>query len=681
MTLLQKFGIPLTDNLEAYNLIGIDFGDGEISAATVEQDAISGNLLVRGLSLQENGMHWKNVNAFYISANEVSLVYDATAHQSDEGLRYYNYKKCPQDEAADSKYLFDDGYIGAMTYRELMVTCFNCLVNKLFESNVYALDRNKPTILLVGRPSSPGWAASELEYARMLQEGLRLPANQKPVYVAIQSESTAALAREIDPKWDAQRVKKGEIVVVLDSGSSTFDITVIASGGVVGESSFQFGGNQLDENLLKLMKQAVERNHPDMEYATAHGHKLGLRIAKESYYGLKGTGRQAQLHGVDLQGPQGKHTYQFLLDEAAMNQALSAMPVRAFRFKTNLAGQASKSTPVMYKSWLDACRGIYASFYEEMKCHFSKEGTDPAHRVVPDRIILSGGVSVMPEVQAAVEEAFGTKPRLTDRPKYSVSEGLAYVLGTEMQKKQLLDRLIAQMDQQLPGADTLKRHLCGAGVDEDWESLSAAMTEWANSPRDLSINDWDALWQNKYFRKEVVDFVQKGTEQWYREHQVEDTLTKLLQDHFARLFPEYVEQFHAKLPRLDFNTLPFWRIEIETGLMFFFGVDKLTGDDLTLPRDAQWRAQASAHFHRTERLIREGGQLTFAHMVQVRRGIGPFARMVEQPVRNLLNYPGLRSYYEAGIPDEFVESTRSQIGQLPLCSRFGVGSLPLNAIL
>lgn len=666
MTLLQKFGIPLEGNREDYNLIGIDFGDGEISAATIEVDHLDGNLTVRGLSLQESGMHWKNVNAFYISPNQEKLITNVNEKQSDKedsGQRYYNYKKCPLDEAAGYNFLLDDDTTSNITYRELMVKCFNRLVNTLFESNVYVLDRKKPTILLVGRPSSPGWTASELEYARMLQKGLRLPDNQKPVYVAIQSESTAALAREIDPKWDTQRVKKGEIVVVLDSGSSTFDITVIASGGVVGESSFQFGGNQLDENLLELMRQAVDQQYPDMEYATNHGHKLNLRIAKESYYGLKGISQQAQLIGVDLRDAKGKHTYQFLLDDAAMNKALTGMPVPVFRFKANLAGETSKEERVMHKSWLDACRGIYGSFYEEMKHHFRKQGTDPRHRVVPDRIILSGGVSVMPEVQAAVEEAFGVKPRLTDRPNYSVSEGLAYVLGTEMQKKQLLNKLIEQLDEKLPDADSLKQHICDAGVDEDWESFREAMNEWANSPQNLSVADYDALWKKKYFNDKLGRCFHDGAKRWYLNQEVEKTLTALLKDHFTELFPEYVDHFHAKLPELDFTKLPSISVDISYYYAFFFGLDKWTAADSSIPRDTDWRSKARSHFLRVESKIRNGGQLEFSHIVPVEKGL-IFKKIVNKTVTNVLKYPGLRSCYENGITVEYAGFIRKQICQL-----------------
>lgn len=664
MTLLKKFGIPLDEPLENYNLIGIDFGDGEISAATVEQDALSGKLAVKGLSLQESGMHYKNVNAFYISASNISLVYDVKEKQVDEGRRYYNYKKCPQDDAADSKYILDDTDTAGITYRELMVTCFNCLVNTLFESNVYLISREKPTILLVGRPSSPGWAASELEYARMLQDGLKLPANQKPVYVAIQSESTAALAREIDPKWDTQRVKKGEIVVVLDNGSSTFDITVIGSGGVVGESSYQFGGNLLDENLLKLMKQTVAKENPGMELASIHGHKLGLRMVKEAYYGLKGTSQQAQLYGVDLYSNKGKREYQFTVDKAAMNTALTGMKVRAFKFKTNLAGQTNKAAPVTYNSWLDACKGIYRSFYEEMKEHFHKQGTGASHPVVPDRIILSGGVSVMPEVQKAVEEAFGVKPRLTERPNYSVSEGLAYVLGTEMQKKQLLEDLIAQLDEKLPDAECLKDKICDAGEAEEWCSFSGAMKEWANSPQSLSLKDYDNLWKNKYFQKLLGNCVQDGAERWYQHEKVEDILTELLKDHFIKLFPEYVNQFNAKLPKLDFSGLPPVELSISYSYNFFFGVENLTNGDLAVPRDVIWRKKAYEHFLNTENKIRTGGELKFTHVVQVKRGIGPFARMVDKTTTNVTKYAGIRSLYETGITDNFANSIRSQICQL-----------------
>ena len=183
-SLFKTFNIKIPENFEDYNLIGIDFGDGEISASVVQFNNVKNRMTVRSLALNENGILLKNSNAFYISPQLQRIIYDASDNsfnEQDGGTRYYNFKKCPGDPSSDARFVKDDGTVGSLTYREVMVASFNCLVNLLFQSNE-GISREKPSIILVGRPSSLGWQRCEKEYAEMLQQGLKLPEGQKPVY-------------------------------------------------------------------------------------------------------------------------------------------------------------------------------------------------------------------------------------------------------------------------------------------------------------------------------------------------------------------------------------------------------------------------------------------------------------------------------------------------------------------
>ena len=75
-TIFERFGIPTPENFSDYNLIGIDFGDGEVSASYVDFNNVEGKMTVSSLSLQENGTLLKNPNAFYISSYIQQLIYD-----------------------------------------------------------------------------------------------------------------------------------------------------------------------------------------------------------------------------------------------------------------------------------------------------------------------------------------------------------------------------------------------------------------------------------------------------------------------------------------------------------------------------------------------------------------------------------------------------------------------------
>lgn len=682
-TLFERFGIPTPENFEDYNLIGIDFGDGELSASFVElerdikndsgefeiDESNEGRISVLQLSLAPNGTLYKNVNAFYHSPTKTELIYDVSDTRLDSGLsgsRYYNYKKCPGDITADSLFQKDDKTTGSISYRQAMIEGFNCVVDTLFKSNL-RISREKPTIILVGRPSSAGWESSELEYARMLRKGLKLPAGQKEVYIAIEPESTAALASEMDPKYEKQRVNRKEIVVILDSGSSTFDVTVVGPNGVVGEDSYQFGGNQLDENLLALLRSSVAAYSPGAELESEHGHKLALRILKEGYYGIKGTGQMKRLYTPDLKNVNQSdmdEEFEFRIDKKTMKKALEEMPVRAFRFEKGLNGMLRKTQPVTYKSWLGACEAIYSSFYEKMKGHFTKQG-DEHHPFVPDRIILSGGVSVMPEVQEAVKRAFGVEPTISPRPNYSVSQGLGYVLGTEIRKKQLLETLIRDLDDKFPSADSLRNKIGDAAEEEEWESFSKAMEYWSNSSTNYSARNAYELWNDKYFKRGMENVVETGTKNWYNQNNVDNEITIMLRNKFNTLFEDFEGQFNFVMPNIDLSKLPKVNPEIIFAYSFFFK-DHITRDNWNVPRDIAYRRRAYEHFISIEDKVRKGGTITVQYSENVEVGALWWRHTETRIVSQKEEYCGIRSMYlnDTDVTPEFAKETRNYVKKL-----------------
>lgn len=686
-TLFERFGIPTPENFEDYNLIGIDFGDGELSASFVElerdikndsgefeiDESNEGRISVLQLSLAPNGTLYKNVNAFYHSPTKTELIYDVSDTRLDSGLsgsRYYNYKKCPGDITADSLFQKDDKTTGSISYRQAMIEGFNCVVDTLFKSNL-RISREKPTIILVGRPSSAGWESSELEYARMLRKGLKLPAGQKEVYIAIEPESTAALASEMDPKYEKQRVNRKEIVVILDSGSSTFDVTVVGPNGVVGEDSYQFGGNQLDENLLALLRSSVAAYSPGAELESEHGHKLALRILKEGYYGIKGTGQMKRLYTPDLKNVNQSdmdEEFEFRIDKKTMKKALEEMPVRAFRFEKGLNGMLRKTQPVTYKSWLGACEAIYSSFYEKMKGHFTKQG-DEHHPFVPDRIILSGGVSVMPEVQEAVKRAFGVEPTISPRPNYSVSQGLGYVLGTEVRKKQLLTKLFSELENELPGVDSLLKSIGDAGEDEEWDNFIAAAEAWAELPGYSSVDDLSELWKDEYFNTSKIQSLQNGAERWYKDACIKNKITNILRRHFIHLFPDYEQQFSTRLPDISFENLEEIKLTIDIAFGYCFMEGNTFRDEedfqnfFRIKRDKSWRVQMLQRLRSAEQRVRKGGTFGLKQYVTVERGIWPFRRYEQELQSGSLKYVGIRNMYlnDGAVTKKVAVRTRNEI--------------------
>lgn len=673
--LLEQFNIPLPETIDLYNLIGLDFGDGELSAAFVQWNSVKKQFIIKGLSLDEGGVMTKNPNAYYISPALRRFVYDAreTEPTSSSGLRYYNFKKCVGTDEAKAKYILDDGKTADMTYLDVMAEGFNIAVNSIFKFDAARLlDPEKPTIILVGCPSSAGWEKNKLQYAELLQSRLSLPSDiNTPVYVAIHKESNAALARELDPKWGTNRIKRHEVIVILDNGSSTFDITVVGVNGIPenGEDSYQFGGNLIDENLLTLMWKRLAEKEPGMKLFTEHGHKLGLRIAKETYYGMDGDLRipapyMATLNGkTDAKGR--KPRLRFEINDEVMDEALGGMAVTAFHF-SGAAGSMIKKQKLVCNSWLDGCRKIYQAFYDEMKQFFVLPG-DAEHPVVPHRIILSGGVSVMPEVRELVRDVFGVEPVLTDHPNYSVSEGLAYVLVSEVRKGQFLREILSELPQKLPGKDSLRESIIKAGIDEDWIAHKDSLKEWSqDSSAMYSIREWYDNFFLEKFNRNLDLPVQKGAEAWFEKMGIETIITTLLQKKFETIFPEYTDEFHYSLPAMKFSALRGIVVNIQTKYAFLFGA--LTSNEelgailsdasYNIKRNHTWRAKAYQNVLQMENKIKKGGSNEYSYRYMRNRLLfGP----VQDTGKTTVTYEGLDSMYRKELTDSVVQGIRDEI--------------------
>lgn len=676
-TLLERFDIPIPRSFDDVNLIGIDNGDGEISACLASWTMKQERFTLQDLKLDPADVKTKLPNAYWISPNEQRFVLDASESEltrGDNGLRYYNFKRCPGTPESKERFVKDDREEDARSYEEVMSLGFGVAVRALYEKNPLVIDRNKPSIILVGRPSSVGWAQHEAEYAKLLEEGLKgklRDITQCPVRVAVQSESWAALARETDPHWGG--IKRGEVVLILDNGSSTFDVTAIQLDGLTkggaGEDSFQFGGNQLDNNLLQLLRQEAERQYPGVEFQSKHGHKLGLRIKKEEYYGEYGDARQVSVYSVTLSGvrnDKGKaQKLLFHIDEDMMARALNEMPVSVFHYERSIGPMILKRR-IDCASWLSACRTVYESFYRKLSPLFTKPG-DAVHPKIPDRVILSGGVSVMPEARALVTEVFGVEPVITNLPNYSVSQGLAYVLGCEAQKAIYLQKLLKWLKETaLPDAKSLRSSIIGAGADEDWDAMRKAMENWADAPRDCAISGW-----TEYYRKEFnpnLDLpVQEGARRWYQNNRLERVISEKLQAQFKRMFPEYADAFQYTLPPLPFDSLNGVQVTIQSDWDYFFGAMTADEDERVIlsensrnrTRSRDWRQNAFRHFLSLENSVRSGGVQSVHYS---RKGfLGGAVDAVFGKRHTDISYPGLASMYGEKISVKAAEGIRNEI--------------------
>ena len=249
--LFERFRVEMPVEPEEVNLIGVDFGDGELSAvlARVQDGRISQDPLFP----DSTRVGYKCPNVLFMpDAPDQPCKIGIGSFQN--GRAYYNFKKCPGTNEARSRYRTEDGTEDAHTYEELMKMAFQQFVRLLFQYNVHTIRRDRRTILAVGRPAGGKWKKREKEYADLLEKGLTVEGYEKEIQVVVVSESLAAFARETNPALpEEKRIRKGETVLLIDCGSSTFDVTLVTEDRIPenGEYSCPFGGNLIEENMLK----------------------------------------------------------------------------------------------------------------------------------------------------------------------------------------------------------------------------------------------------------------------------------------------------------------------------------------------------------------------------------------------------------------------------------------------
>lgn len=576
-------------NFSDYNLIGFDFGDGMLSACSVHWNAVEKRLVITPLFFDPAHAHQQTVAAAYLGdepSDADNLVFEGGLVKEGRGASYYNYKRCPGTEDASEPFQYDAPIpsptpddrnhmteYAHLTYEQIMPRVFHLAINKLFDCNPGILDRSKPTIILVGRPSSSHWTQNEAAYAKLLKENLSIRGCTQDVHVLIQSESTAALARHTDPSWH-DAITRDEYVIVIDCGSSTFDVTLITPMGIPenGEDSRQFGGNLLDANFLRLLKASVPEG---WGFEAPHGTKLVLRTKKEAFYGPFGASCEDQIIKVPIvHASHERKNHRFEIDEDCVHTAVEQTPVTYFEYVESAAG-FSLPKRVDCGSWLDGVRKIFGEFHDKLAPLL------PHGHARFDRVILSGGVSIMPEVQQAVSEVFGVKPMVSDSLNFSVAEGLAYVLGVEARKQALIVQLREKMEELFPtswdSTHALRSAIADAGSAEDWKIVRDSLKNWANAQSSLTQDDW----RQKYFAplftqraaQNLGSNVIDGTTAWYRKYQVEEKLQRLLRDTFEDLFPGYKNQFTYQInPNVYLQALAGVKVNIALPARTIFGL-------------------------------------------------------------------------------------------------------------
>lgn len=482
VTCWEEFGVPFESGKDTA-LVGVDLGAGNCSCAIVDESRVS---KVKPLYFDADATSLNLYTAFSYNANKIFLGNEAAGTAGDKTVSgpYTDFKRPPGDSAKEHY----NGILANPTYEELMRRFFQGIVQRIFDSNV-ALRESKRVILFVGRPASDRWLKNSVDYQKLLTQGIEIKGFDGEVHVMICSEAQAALAYEYSNK----NIRPGEVVLIVDCGSSTFDAVLVKDREIIDEYSRQLGAGQIEnlmyakilsqgddavmQNVEKRKKMVIEKSAKLLTYRKGY-HILKLREKKEQYFGSEGdNGDVDNLRYASITLPTGKLKQD--IDTEFMDEILNKTPILV---EFSYTGMGSDSRDTTYPSFVAATR----DFLEQTK----KKVCDAKHMKV-DRVILTGGASVMPFVSEQVRKVFGEhvfgfeggiEKKRTREPAFSVGKGLTFMGYVEYLKRSVLEKCLELIREELDvREDTIRSCLTDAYVDVGWDGLINDLRLWKDT--------------------------------------------------------------------------------------------------------------------------------------------------------------------------------------------------------
>lgn len=608
----KRFGVKPLENRDEANLIGFDNGAGT-SCACLGEMTIQG-FNAKHLSFDQSHEINTLYSVFALSQEEDIVGDEAVRHEESQGV-CTNFKRPLNDLCEEIC-----PTIPALTYKEVMKRFFQRAVLHIFENNADQLKGKERTVLFVGRPASQVWEDCELEYQMLLKTELQEAISSMKYYeghqvdVIVYSEAQAALAYE----YSQENIASQEAVLILDCGSSTFDAVLVCDRKILAEYSRQIGAGMLDElmtdellfgenreNMEDVDARLSMRERMKKELIAAAGWSeltMTARKLKELYYGPNGKGGMKGLFGCYTKSGERER----IVDEEFMEKVIYKIPVRIEDSYSDMDG--------IHPFY--GCHE-YSSFYEAVKDFMKecKERCEEADRL-PDRVVLTGGASVMPFLGVLVREQFGDAVFGEDQegavversqnPAFSVGEGLAFMGYLETVRYENFYKYTEKIDHWIDSSNNIIRHaIKNAYVDAAWNSLIQDLEEWCKSDRygetlreGIQGNGFPLPVESiaEAIQKELILFIQKMAEE--------------LSEEFRKLFGESLTlSYGYKVEQKAIQTILRSQKELNRAKFAkwtLFGLLRATFVDLDTPVDKQERQkQVERIKRRRQHVLRE----------------------------------------------------------------------------
>ena len=484
----SHFGVkPITDR-DNVNIIGFDNGAGNCSACLGEMTTNGFNAKHLFFDVAHN---FDQLWTWFAVRDKDQVIEDYVGKeafrviQEPGSLLALNFKR-PLNELSQEKC----ETMPELSYRQIMHRFFKKALLTVFEHNVDQLMIKDRSVIFVGRPASQIWQKYDCDYQKLLCQEMECAIRQlnKGAYanhkvdIVIYSEAQAALAYE----YSKGNINPAETVLIIDFGSSTFDAVLVYQRRIITEYSRQIGAGMVDENMADLLfadgdegklqsmdsRRELRKSVSNIFTAAASlPETIGdCRREKENYYGSDG---KRQKRGI-LFAQTTKGELEQNVNPDFMEKVIHKIPVRVQ--DSYEEGQALRP----FHSYIDypSFSAATDAFIKEVKEACQDKGR------MPDRVILTGGASVMPFIREIIcrEDNFGADvlDERSTNPAFSVGEGLAFMGYVEAARYETFCKYEKIISEKVNHFDTaIRSAITSAYVDISWDSLIKDFEVWA----------------------------------------------------------------------------------------------------------------------------------------------------------------------------------------------------------
>jgi hypothetical protein len=169
------------------------------------------------------------------------------------------------------------------------------------------------------------------------------------------------------------------------------------------------------------------------------------------------------------------------------------------------------------------------AFMQEVYKFFS------GYAISPDSVVLTGGSTAMPFVREAAEKIFGKeKVKRAQQPNYSVVEGLAYMLGAEVETYRETAKVLEIIKEEVFNCGWgIRQIMLNRYAEIIWQrNFVKKLKTWKDSKQDLSLNDW---WMDCDFQVPIDEFRLGLTNYLKGEDGLESSIRVSLKNSFEEL--------------------------------------------------------------------------------------------------------------------------------------------------